>query len=48
MRLMLRVAAALVVLVLLPDPVFAWGVIGHRLIMARAIDLLHEHQILCV
>ena len=40
MRLTLRVAAALVVLVLLPVPAFAWGVVGHRLIMARAIDLL--------
>ena len=40
MRLPLRVAAALVVLVLLPAPALAWGVVGHRLIMARAIDLL--------
>ena len=40
MRLPLRCAAALVVLVLLPAPAFAWGVVGHRLIMARAIDLL--------
>ena len=24
----------------LPAPAFAWGVVGHRLIMARAIDLL--------
>ena len=40
MRLWLRFAGALVVLVLLPAPAFAWGVVGHRLIMARAIDLL--------
>ena len=40
MRLPLRFAAALAVLVLLPAPAFAWGVVGHRLIMARAIDLL--------
>jgi len=40
MRLTLRVAAAFVVLVLLPVPAFAWGVVGHRLIMARAIELL--------
>jgi hypothetical protein len=40
MRLPLRFAAAFVVLVLLPAPTFAWGFVGHRLIMTRAIDLL--------
>ena len=40
MRVPFRVAAVLVVLTLLPAPAFAWGVVGHRLIMARAIDLL--------
>ena len=40
MRLPIRFAAAFLALVLLPAPAFAWGVVGHRLIMARAIDLL--------
>lgn len=40
MRVPFRFAAVLVVLTLLPAPAFAWGVVGHRLIMARAIDLL--------
>jgi hypothetical protein len=40
MRLPIRFAAAFAVLLLLPAPAFAWGVVGHRLIMARAIDLL--------
>jgi hypothetical protein len=30
----------LLVLIALPAPAFAWGFVGHRLIMARAIDLL--------
>jgi hypothetical protein len=40
MRVPFRIAAAFVVLTLLPAPAFAWGLVGHRLIMARAIDLL--------
>jgi hypothetical protein len=40
MRVPFRLAGAFVVLTLLPAPAFAWGVVGHRLIMARAIDLL--------
>jgi hypothetical protein len=40
MRLPLRLAAACVVFVLLPAPASAWGFVGHRLIMSRAIDLL--------
>jgi hypothetical protein len=40
MRVPFRFAAAFVVLTLLPAPAFAWGLVGHRLIMARAIDLL--------
>ena len=40
MRVPFRFAAVFVVLTLLPAPAFAWGVVGHRLIMARAIDLL--------
>ena len=40
MRVPFRFAAVFVVLTLLPAPAFAWGLVGHRLIMARAIDLL--------
>lgn len=40
MRVPFRFAAVFVVLTLLPAPALAWGVVGHRLIMARAIDLL--------
>ena len=40
MRVPFRFAAVFVVLTMLPAPVFAWGLVGHRLIMARAIDLL--------
>jgi hypothetical protein len=40
MRVPFRIAAAFVGLLLLPAPAFAWGFVGHRLIMARAIDLL--------
>lgn len=40
MRLPIRCVAAFLALVLLPAPASAWGVVGHRLIMARAIDLL--------
>src|SRR5688572_22191984 len=40
MRLPFRSATALLVLMLLPAPAFAWGFVGHRLIMSRAIDLL--------
>jgi hypothetical protein len=40
MRLPLRFTAALLVLTLSPAPAFAWGFVGHRLIMSRAIDLL--------
>jgi hypothetical protein len=35
-----RLCGALVVLVLLPSPAFAWGFLGHRLIMRRAIEIL--------
>jgi hypothetical protein len=31
---------AVVVLACMPQPAFAWGTVGHRLIMRRAIDLL--------
>ena len=40
MRLPFRFATALLVLMLLPAPASAWGFVGHRLIMSRAIDLL--------
>lgn len=40
MRKTLSVAAACVVLCLVPASSFAWGTIAHRLIMRRAIDLL--------
>jgi len=40
MRVPFRFAAVFVVLTLLPAPALAWGLVGHRLIMARAIDLL--------
>ena len=40
MRVPFRFAAVFVVLTLLPAPAFAWGFVGHRLIMGRAIDLL--------
>lgn len=32
--------SVILLLALLPAPAFAWGVVGHRLIMRRAIDLL--------
>lgn len=35
-----RLCGALLVLVLVPSPAFAWGFVGHRLIMRRAIELL--------
>jgi hypothetical protein len=35
-----RLLAAILVLLFSPTPASAWGVVGHRLIMARAIDLL--------
>src|SRR6185436_6401136 len=35
-----RLCGALLVLVLLPSPAFAWGFTAHRLIMRRAIELL--------
>jgi hypothetical protein len=40
MRVPFRIAAAFAALLMLPAQVSAWGVVGHRLIMARAIDLL--------
>jgi hypothetical protein len=40
MRTVLRPTAVLACLLLLPSPAFAWGQLGHRLIMSRAIDLL--------
>ena len=39
MRTTLRLAAVILV-VLAPAPALAWGFVGHRLIMSRAIDLL--------
>jgi hypothetical protein len=35
-----RLVAAILALILVPTPAVAWGVLGHRIIMARAIDLL--------
>src|SRR6185295_8998241 len=35
-----RLCGALLVLVLMPSPAFAWGFTAHRLIMRRAIDIL--------
>jgi len=40
MRKAFVVGAALVVASLLPSPALAWGFVAHRLIMARAIELL--------
>ena len=40
MRVPFRLAAAVMGLLLLPVPAQAWGFVGHRLIMTRAIDLL--------
>lgn len=40
MRKRLVAACALVSMMLAPDPAFAWGFAGHKLIMRRAIDLL--------
>jgi hypothetical protein len=40
MRNALRVAAVLLVASLTPSAAFAWGFVGHRLIMRRAIELL--------
>jgi hypothetical protein len=37
---MLWRTAVLVGLLVVPSPAFAWGLVGHRLIMSRAIDLL--------
>jgi hypothetical protein len=37
---MFRRTAVLVCLLVVPSPAFAWGFVGHRLIMSRAIDLL--------
>lgn len=40
MRTTLRLTALLIGLTLLPAPASAWGFVGHRLMMSRAIDLL--------
>jgi hypothetical protein len=40
MRDTLRTLSLFLALCLLPAPAFAWGFVGHRLIMSRAIDLL--------
>jgi hypothetical protein len=40
MRATLRTLAVFLLLIALPAPAFAWGSVGHRLIMSRAIDLL--------
>jgi hypothetical protein len=40
MRIAFRVAAVLLIATLTPAPATAWGFVGHRLIMRRAIDLL--------
>src|ERR671926_1394251 len=40
MRNRALLGAALAAILLLPSPALAWGFAGHRLIMARAIDLL--------
>ena len=40
MRATLRTLGVFLLLIALPAPAFAWGFVGHRLIMSRAIDLL--------
>jgi hypothetical protein len=40
MRNTLRTLSLFLALALMPAPAFAWGFVGHRLIMSRAIDLL--------
>ncbi len=40
MRTAIRLGTVFLALVMLPAPALAWGFVGHRLIMARAIDLL--------
>src|SRR5438270_13989609 len=40
MRIALRLAAAALIAALTPAPASAWGFVGHRLIMRRAIELL--------
>src|SRR5262245_28939043 len=40
MRRAFLTATILALMTLAPAPAFAWGFVGHRLIMARAIDLL--------
>jgi hypothetical protein len=40
MRITFRGMTALLLLALVPAPALAWGAVGHRLIMRRAIDLL--------
>src|SRR5260221_14567184 len=40
MRKMRLVAAAIVAALLVPAPAWAWGFTAHKLIMARAIELL--------
>src|SRR5215471_10562978 len=40
MRKASAVTATVLILTLVTTPAFAWGFAGHRLIMARALDLL--------